>query len=205
MLDATTTRPNDATNDDYDVYRAICTTVQRSAPIKTTFWHVKGHQDRHQKHPLTHIEQLNVECDARAKRYTTTMSRSSTAMGNLRIPEAQPHLCINKRIICHNVVQHLRWVIATPEYWKELQKKYQWSMSDLETIHWTIFQTALRPLKPEDQHRIILFINEKLPLWASKAHLHYGSPLCPSCQRQPETYNTSSNANTQNENNFLST
>jgi len=44
MLDTTTTRPNDATNDDYDVYRTICTTAQRCDPIKITFWHVKGHQ-----------------------------------------------------------------------------------------------------------------------------------------------------------------
>ncbi len=187
MLEVSTTRPNDATNDDYDVYHAICTMVQRCGPIKTTFWHVKGHQDQHQKCPLAHIEQLNVECDARAKRYTTTTSRSSIAIGNPRIPEAQPHLCIHKKIICQNVLQNLRWVVSTPDYQKDLQQKYQWSMSDLETIHWAIFQAALKPLKPDNQRRIILFINEKLPLRASKVHPHHGSPLCPSCQRELES------------------
>jgi len=83
MQDATMTCPNDATSDDYDLYHAICTTVKRCQPITITFWHVKGHQDRHQNRPLTHIEQLNVECDAKAKRYTTTTSRLSTAIGNL--------------------------------------------------------------------------------------------------------------------------
>ncbi len=107
MLESTTTRPNDATSNDYDLYRTICTIVKRCKPVTTTFWHVKGHQDRNQKHPLTHIEQLNVECDAKAKQYTTTTTRSSTAMGNLHIPEAQPHLSINKKIICRNVLPNL--------------------------------------------------------------------------------------------------
>jgi len=35
--------------------------------------------------------------------------------------------------------------------------------------------------------RLVLFINNKLPLRASKAHPHYGSKLCPSCQREYET------------------
>jgi len=187
MLDKTTTRPNAATNDDYDVYRTICATVKLCDPIKIMFWHVKGHQDRNQKRPLTHIEQLNVECDTRAKRYTTTTSRSSTALGNPRIPEAQPHLCIGKKIICRNVLPNLRWAVSTPAYQHELQQKYHWTWSDMENIQWNHLQAALKPLKSEDQRRIVLFINEKLPLRASKAHPHYGSPLCPSCQREPES------------------
>ncbi len=39
----------------------------------------------------------------------------------------------------------------------------------------------------EDQRRLILFINDKLPLRASKSHPHMGSPLCPSCQHERET------------------
>jgi len=72
-------------------------------------------------------------------------------MGNPQIPEAQLHLCINKKIICHNVLSNLRWAVASPAYRKEMQKKYNWSVSDLENIHWEIFQAALKPLKPNDQ------------------------------------------------------
>jgi len=151
MLETTMTHPNDATSDDYDIYRAICTMVQQCDPIKITFWHVKGHQDRNPKRPLTRIEQLNVECDTKAKQYTTTTSRSSTATGNPQIPEAQPHLSISKKIICQNVLSNLRWAVLTPAYKKEMQKKYHWSISDLENIHWEIFQAALKPLKPDDQ------------------------------------------------------
>jgi len=41
-------------------------------------------------------------------------------------------------------------------------------------------------LQSEDQRRLILFIHEKLPLRASKAHPHHGSKLCPSCRRELE-------------------
>jgi len=187
MRDTTTTRPNDATNDDYDVYRTICDTAQLCDPITITFWHVKGHQDRDSKRPLTHIEQLNVECDTRAKRYTTTTSQSSTALGNPSIPAAQPHLCIGKKIICRNVMPTLRWTVSTPEYRKDLQQKYHWSMSDFENINWNSFQAALKSFQSEDQRRIILFVSDKLPLRASKAHPHHGSPLCPSCKCESET------------------
>jgi len=42
MLTTTTTWPNDATNDDYDVYRAICKTVKSCDTIQITFWHIKA-------------------------------------------------------------------------------------------------------------------------------------------------------------------
>jgi len=140
MLETTTTCPNDATSDDYDLYRVICTMVQQCELIKTTFWHVKGHQDRNPKHPLTCIEQLNVECDAKAEQYTTTTTRSSTAMGNPRIPEAQLHLCINRKIICQNVLPNLQWAVSTLAYRKEMQGKYHWTASDVENIHWQSFK-----------------------------------------------------------------
>ncbi len=151
MLATTTIRPNDATNDDYDVYRTICDTVKLCNPLRITFWHVKGHQDRNLKHPLTHIEQLNVECDTRAKWYTTTMSCSSTAIGNPSLPAAQPHLCIGKKIICRNIRSTLQWTVSTPDYWKDLQKKHHWSMSDFENVSWDSFHAALKSFRSEDQ------------------------------------------------------
>jgi len=176
MLDTTTKRHNDTTNDDYNVYRTICDTIHLCAPIRVSFWHIKGHQDQNPKRPLTHIEQLNVECDTRAKQYTTTTSRSSTAFGNPQLPAAQPHLCIGKKIVCQNVLSSLRWTVSTPAYRAELQKKHHWSLLDFENINWTSFQAALKAFQSEDQRRIILFINDKLPLRASKAHPHHGSP-----------------------------
>jgi len=59
--------------------------------------------------------------------------------------------------------------------------------SDTTKIHWTVLQCSLDMFNSNDQRRLVLFLNDKLPLHASKAHPHNGSLLCPSCQREPET------------------
>ncbi len=45
---------------------------------------------------------------------------------------------------------------------------------------------ALQSFPPIDQRRLVLFINDKLPLRTSKAHPHPGSLLCPLCQHDKE-------------------
>jgi len=57
----------------------------------------------------------------------------------------------------------------------------------MNKINWEVLSSMLTSFKPEDQCRLVLFINDKLPLQALKAHPHNGSKLCPSCQREPET------------------
>jgi len=132
------------------------------------------------------VEQLNVECDGRAKRYTKSAPRSSTAYSNPMIPAVQPHLIIGNKTICRNVLTALRQAASVPPYRKELKTCNQWSTRDFDNIDWTTIQSALSSFQLEDQRRIILFIHEKLPLRTSKAHPHHGSQLCPSCQREPE-------------------
>jgi len=57
---------------------------------------------------------------------------------------------------------------------------------DFWNVLWTIFHSALHSYSPEDRHHIVLFIHEKLPLQALKAHPHHRSRLCPSCQQAQE-------------------
>jgi len=57
----------------------------------------------------------------------------------------------------------------------------------VQAIHWRALGQAIHGLQPNDQRRIVLILNNKLPLRASKAHPHPGSKLCPSCQREEET------------------
>jgi len=55
-----------------------------------------------------------------------------------------------------------------------------------QMYNWEILTKALASYCQEDQQHLILFLNQKLPLCASKMHPHHGSSLCPSCQREPE-------------------
>jgi len=180
-------RPNDTTNDDRDVYLAIQETISHCSPLQIHLFHVKGHQDKDPKRKLTLLEMLNIECDRKAKQYAHATPQSSTALGNPPIPAAQPHLIIDGKIICCNTIPSLRQVTSTQPYRRYLKDKYLWDERTLNTVHWEVFSSALHSFPMEDQRRLILFINDKLPLRASKAHPHYGSKLCPSCQREPET------------------
>jgi len=132
------------------------------------------------------VENYNIECNNRAKEYMRTTKPCSTNFDNPAIPEAQPHLRIQGKLICRNLLQTLRNEISFPPYRQYLQQKLQWTATDANSVHWEIFTTALLTYRMEDQRRIVLFTNNKLPLRASKAHPHHGSTLCPSCQCEPE-------------------
>jgi len=45
MQGSTTVCPNDAANDDWDVYLAIIEVIAHCAPLTLQFSHVMGHQD----------------------------------------------------------------------------------------------------------------------------------------------------------------
>jgi len=116
----------------------------------------------------------------------TTTSKSSVAYGNPDIPEARPHLCIKGKIICRKFLPALRQTLTMPAYHKLLKTKLNWTQQDINQVNWPVLHLALESFPPGDQRRILLFINDKLPLQTSKAHPHHGSTLCPSCQRDNE-------------------
>jgi len=186
MKTMTTTYPNDTTKDDQDIYLEITTTARRCEPIDLQFHHIQGHQDTKANCPLTIPEQLNVECNKKAKQYVMTTPTKSTNYGNPAMPAAQPHLRIGGKIICRKLHHRLKTQITTPAYYAYLREKFEWTSHDLTHIHWKVLGNSLDSFNPNDQRRLVLFINGKLPLCASKAHPHLGSNLCPSCQREPE-------------------
>jgi len=186
ILNSTITRPNDTTNDDRDVYLAIHQAILDCQPITLKFFHVKGHQDSKSKKPLTTIEQCNVDCDHRAKQFVRTSTQASTSFHNPEIPAARPHLRIAGKLICRQFIPTLRHTMSMPAYHRYLRQKFNWMPNVLDTIHWVVLQRSMDKFNNNDQRRLVLFINDKLPLRASKAHPHIGSPLCPSCQREEE-------------------
>jgi len=104
MLTCIIGRPNDTTNDDYDLYVAILVEAKTCRPLWIHFIHVKGHQDKNKDTPLTVEAAHNVACDTAAKNYVRACPLQSTMLQNPAIDAAQPHLLIRGKIIC-------RWVI----------------------------------------------------------------------------------------------
>jgi len=114
MRTQTTQWPNDTTSDDYNIYAAICQVTSQCQPVRISFQHVKGHQDKDLHQPLTIVKQLNVECDKQAKSYTKSETNSSTAYGKPLLPTAQPHLLIGKKNIWRNVLPALWHATSVP-------------------------------------------------------------------------------------------
>jgi len=115
-----------------------------------------------------------------------TTPTKSTNYGNPAMPAAQPHLWIGVKLICRKLHRQLKQQITTPAYYAHLREKFEWTSHDLTHIHWKVLEHLLDSFNPNDQRRLVLFTNGKLPLRASKAHPHLGSTLCPSCQCEPE-------------------
>jgi len=186
LQNGTIPRPNDTTNDDRDLYLALNSTISACYPLALQFLHVKGHQDEKANRPLTIEEILNIECDRLAKQYVQTSVTKSTALDNPEIEEAQLHLRIAGKTICRRFIPALREAAATPAYKQYLRNKLDWSVSDAGNVNWKALKYAIQSFPPNDQRRLVLFINDKLPLRASKAHPHPGSLLCPTCKRDNE-------------------
>jgi len=182
MQNSMIVRPNETTADDRDVYLAIIETTTQCAPVTLQFLHVMGHQDTKSHRPLTITEQWNVECDKKAKLYVMTTKTQSTSFSNPAIPAAQPHLIINGKLLCHKFLPTLHKSLSSPDYYCYLQKKLDCTPGDILSIHWNVLCLSMDSFNYQDQCCLVLFINDKLPLQASKAHLHQGLTLCPSCQ-----------------------
>jgi len=125
---------------------------------------VKGHQDKDPKWKLTLPEQLNIDCDHQAKLYAQLATQSSTALGNPAIPAAQLHLIIAGKLICRKVIPHLRQTTSIQPYQRYLKEKFNWSETDVNAVHWEVLSSAMTSFQLEDQRRLVLFINNKLPL-----------------------------------------
>jgi len=108
-------------------------------------------------------------------------------LGNPAIPAAKPHLIIGGKLICRKVIPTLQHVTSVQMYRRYLKTKLNLLESDLHKVDWEVLSIAMKAYQLEDQRRLVLFMNDKLPLRDSKAHPHYGSKLCPSCQRELET------------------
>jgi len=168
-------------NNNQDIYKAILKVMQECAPLQISLLHILGHQDKDTKHKLTTIEQLNVDCNWCAKQYVCNTKHSSTSYGNPEIPEAQLHLSISGKIIRRQFLMVLQHETSIPAYHTDLKQKLHWTHSNAETMQWKNIQTAISSFTANDQHCLVIFINDKLPLHSSKAHPHHGSILCPLC------------------------
>jgi len=129
-----------------------------------------------------------VECDRLAKQFVTAHHLKSTTYGNPEMDVARTHLLIDGKVICHRFLPSLCQAAASPDYMEYLHIQFTWTHADTHMVSSATLNLALQSFPHLDQHCLILFIHDKLLLCASKFHLHLGSTLCPSCQRETKHY-----------------
>jgi len=181
MRDCVVKRPNDTTNDDYDLYAEINAAAAQCRPIRLQYIHVKGHQDKYKDQPLTTEALHNIDCDNAAKNYVHTCNLQSMTLNTPELDAAQPHQFSEGKLMCQCIIPRLRQAAAAPAYWRYLRDRYDWTQADLNGIQWNVLALAMNSFPPNNQRRLRLFIHDKLPLWTSKFHPHWGLQLCPSC------------------------
>jgi len=127
------------------------------------------------------------DCDCQANQYTWSMTPMSTTLGNPVIPIAQPHLSTDGKVIYRKYVNALQNATLTPPYCRYLQAKVRWTNHNTNTVHWSALHAFLKSFHQNNQCCLVCFINDKLPLQASKSPPHNGLLLCPPCQCKPKT------------------
>jgi len=159
------------TNDDCDIYLAIAAITSQCPHLSFQYLHVKGHQDNR---PLTIAKQHNVDYNHCAKHYVQNHALNSTAFAHPEFEAAQPHLKIAGKVICCCFLPALCQVPDTLAYWDYLRKQFNWTYADATNVQWATLNSALQSLPSNDQHHMMLFIHDKLPLQTSKLHPHLG-------------------------------
>jgi len=104
MQNTMTVRPNKTMNNDHDIYAEITAMATKCCPLRLHYIHVKGHQDNQKDQQLTIEETHNVDCDSTAKQYVQTCQTQSTTLGHPEFESAQPHLIIDGKVICRQVL-----------------------------------------------------------------------------------------------------
>ncbi len=109
-------RPNETTNDDWDIYLAINKTAKQCQKLSFQYWYVKGHQDSDPNHLLMIEEQHNVDCDKLARAFVQDHPQKSTDLATPEFEVAVLHLKIHGRVICQRVLSTLQQAAAAPAY-----------------------------------------------------------------------------------------
>jgi len=150
MWDCVIKRPNDTTNDDYDLYAAITAEAAQCHPICVQYIHVKGHQDKNKDQPLTTEAIHNIDCDNTAKNYVHTCNLQSMTLNNPELKAAQPHLLIEGKLMCRRILPQLRQAVAAPAYWRYLRDRYNWTQADINGIQWNVLEGAMNSFPLND-------------------------------------------------------
>jgi hypothetical protein len=127
--------------------------------IPGTLVHVKSHQDEAKEtKTITFDAQLNIIADALATQQRDNMQKPVT-----KVQGDHCHLVIKDRFITRDSQRWLLQKAGEIPIQSYYQKKYGWTSSVFNSIHWEMQHKVLLKYKLSDQRRLLKFAHDWLP------------------------------------------
>ena len=186
----------------HDVRRAVCTSpldplipewdIIRGIQILLTempdihLQHVKGHQDRDTPYTrLPLLAQLNVDADAQASRYQRDFGSFQPEV--LLSEWAGVHLEFPTGTITAHYDAAIRYQATAPALEEHMRERYAWTEQTMSVINWNAHGKAMHRHLNKRTH-LVKLVHGLLPTNA-RIHRHdTRRHRCPSCQRDPESW-----------------
>jgi hypothetical protein len=165
---------------DWDLTEAIHASIQH-LPSPTTFQHVKGHQDNHQKYSqLSLTAQLIVDANEAAGAFH--WSHGPTHQESVPLyPTTKVHFNIGNKTITGHHKHHIRKAASRADFLEQCRILHGWDLPTFHTINLTIFRIAVRNYC--HRHRFLFkLIHQVLPTQEQKSKLGPTTDKCPGCQ-----------------------
>ena len=145
--------------------------------------HVKGHQDRHPKHPLSWEETLNIRADELAEHARTTLKSPPFQI----CPAVQATLYMNGEPITRDMKWELRNAWAASEQQKCCTNRFKWTNTVHNDMDWCSFGSAMNT----SEWHTTRFVQKFAHGWLShheKLFSQQRSPAkaCPCCENTAE-------------------
>jgi hypothetical protein len=150
--------------------------------------YVKGHQDLSKKkqQDYTQAERYNIAADSLATAMRHRMTQPASVV--VTFSTSRITVYVNRQLISTALNHTLHHEYTNTQYWKHLEKKFNWTQHTRCLIDWGIFHAELSRRPPKQQQQLIKYTCTWLPT-GHEVHRHDPTEdhRCPHCKTVHET------------------
>ena len=176
--------PNECLVNDFDVSHQLL--IQSKWFQNVTFNHVRGHQDsRKNKEQLTWEEELNIDCDHRAR---DAVSKYPTDTDTPRLSSDRAQVRINGIAVTGSLATNLRIAAHTPDLRDYLKQRWNWDDRTIDYIDWYTMGRAMHRVPIALRTFVVKLSHGWLPVQHNQHKWDNCQPKkCPYCSEPDET------------------
>ena len=173
--------PNATLYSEWDIIAEIRATGTQLGALTPTLTHVKGHQDKNKSYDELPLKaQLNIDADELCGHWLTANPDWNHSIVPL-LPTSGSQLNTLNGTITRSLRHELQLARTLPPLKAHMIKKYYWSESSFQDIHWDCHGRALKRLEKHST-TLIKYLNNITPVGTMAHKYDKKYPLdCPSC------------------------